>query len=235
MDLTDQIKTMVKEWGADLCGVAALDGAEAEIRGLYGDRFDGLRRGVSFGVYLPKRVVDEVLEHPTHTYLAYYDVANGLINQIGLRLNNYLMKMGFEAYPVPASQRLGAKDRAVFSHRMAASLAGLGWIGKSCALVTEEVGPRLRLGTVLTDAPLKSDAPKADGCGECRLCTEICPAHAIKGKNFDPKEPLAERFDFQRCDAFLTETRQTFGKRICGRCVAVCRYGKKKEAEKNDG
>ena len=228
MEITDILKEKTEDWGADLCGIADLDGVQAEMRELYGDRFDGLNRAVSFAVYLPKRICDEVLEHPTHTYLAYYDIANALINQIGLRINNYLVKNGFEAYPVPASQRLGAKDNSIFSHRMAAQLAGIGWIGKSCNFVSEEVGPRLRLGTVLTNAPLTPDAPMADRCGGCMLCTDICPAHAILGKNFDPKDDLSERFDFKKCDAFLTETRQTFGKRICGRCVAVCRYGKTK-------
>ena len=227
MDITDLIKQKTAEWGADVCGIAGIDDVEEELRAVYGSRFDGLHRAVSFGVYLPKRVVDEVMEHPTHTYLAYYDIANSLINEVGLRVNNLLMKMGYEAYPVPASQRLGAKDVSIFSHRMAAQLAGIGWIGKSCALVTKEVGPRLRLGTVLTDAPLRPDTPMEDHCGDCRLCIEACPAQAILGKNFDPADDLSERFDFHRCDDFLTETRQTFGKRICGRCVAVCRYGKK--------
>lgn len=229
MEMTELIKSKTLDWGADICGVADLTDVQEELHALYGDRFDGLNYAVSFGVYLPKRICDEVLEHPTHTYLAYYDIANALINQIGLKVNNYFVKQGYEAYPVPASQRLGAKDNSIFSHRMAAQLAGIGWIGKSCNFVTEEVGPRLRLGTVLTDAPLVPDSPMEDRCGSCTLCTDACPAHAILGKNFDPKDDLSERFDFKKCDAFLTETRQTFGKRICGRCVAVCRYGKSKE------
>ena len=231
-ELTVLVKEKLMTWGADVVGVASFDGLEETIRNLYGDRLEGLNRGISFGVYLPRRVVDEVLDHPTHTYLAYYDIANNLINQIGLKLNNELLERGFDTYPVPASQRLGAKDNAVFSHRMAAQLAGIGWIGKSCALVTKEVGPRLRLGTVLTDAPLLADQPTENQCGSCRLCTEICPAGAILGRNFDSNEPLSERFDFKRCDSFLSETRQTFGKRICGRCVAVCRYGKREKEDK---
>jgi epoxyqueuosine reductase QueG len=35
-------------------------------------------------------------------------------------------------------------------------LAGLGWIGKSCSLISPHFGPRLRLVTVLTNAPLKA-------------------------------------------------------------------------------
>ena len=226
MNLNDLIKKNVLSYGADLCAVADLSTAREALWQAYGHRFDGLSRAVSYAVYLPRRVVDEVLEHPTHTYLAYYDVANSLINEIGLRLSNDFTKMGFDSYPIPASQRTGAKDGSIFSHRMAAQLAGLGWIGKSCALVTKEAGPRLRLGTVLTDAALDCGAPAENLCGDCTLCTKICPAGAILGRDFDEKEELSLRFDFQKCDDYLTETRQTFGKRICGRCVAVCRFGR---------
>jgi len=226
MDLNDLVKKNILSYGADLCAVADLSTVQEELHAAYGHCFDGLTRAVSFGVYLPFRVVEELLEHPTHTYLAYYDIANALINEIGLRLNNDLLKMGFDAYPVPASQRTGAKDGSIFSHRMAAQLSGLGWIGKSCALVTKEAGPRLRLGTVLTDAPLTPGMPAKNLCGDCTLCTDHCPAQAILGRPFDEGEDLSLRFDFHKCDAYLTETRQTFGKRICGRCVAVCRFGR---------
>lgn len=230
-ELTALVKEKAEFFGADICGIADLSEYAETVRNLYGDRFDGLSRAVSFGVYLPRPVCDEVLEHPTHTYLAYYDIANSLLNQVGLRLNNYLVKQGFRAYPIPASQRLGARDGGLFSHRMAAQLAGLGWIGKSCNLVTEEAGPRIRLGTVLTDAPLIADVPGKNRCGSCSLCEEACPAHAITGKAFDPGDELSERFDFHRCDSYLSEVRQTFGKRICGRCVAVCRFGKTKKGD----
>lgn len=226
MDLNDLVKKNVLSYGADLCAFADLTAVEEGLNPAWSRRFDGLTTAVSFGVYLPFRVVEELLEHPTHTYLAYYDIANALINEIGLRLHNDLLKMGYDAYPIPASQRTGAKDGSIFSHRMAAQLSGLGWIGKSCALVTKEVGPRLRLGTVLTNAPLAPGTPAANLCGDCTLCTDVCPAGAILGRPFDEREDLSLRFDFHKCDAYLTETRQTFGKRICGRCIAVCRFGR---------
>lgn len=226
MDLNDLLKKNVLSYGADLCAVADLSNVQEELHTAYGHRFDGLNRAVSYAVYLPFRVVEELLDHPSHTYLAYYDIANTLINEIGLRLNNDLLKMGYDAYPIPASQRTGAKDGSIFSHRMAAQLSGLGWIGKSCALVTKEAGPRLRLGTVLTNAPLTPGQPAENLCGDCTLCTDICPAQAILGRLFDERDDLSLRFDFNKCDAYLSETRQTFGKRICGRCVAVCRFGR---------
>ena len=89
------------------------------------------------------------------------------------------------AYPIPASQRNG-RDRmqSIFSHRMAAHLAGLGWIGKNCCLITPIAGPRVRLVTVLTDAPLPPGSPMDSRCGDCTACVDACPPHAIKGRAF---------------------------------------------------
>jgi len=63
---------------------------------------------------------------------------------------------GSKSFPVPASQIIDEeKLLGVFSNKMAAHLAGLGWIGKSCLLVTPEAGPRARWATVLTQAALE--------------------------------------------------------------------------------
>lgn len=227
MDLKDMLRDKVDQWGGDLFGVADLTPFTKEIESIYGQAFSGYNQGVSFAVFLPSPVVDELLSGPSHTYLAYYDVANALINQIGLRLCNYLVKEGFKAFPIPASQRAGeSKEGSIFSHRMAAELAGLGWIGKSCSLVNEKVGPRLRLGTVLTNTSMDCDEPVENKCGDCQACTKACPAQAILGQSYQRDQDLAERFSFKRCNDYLTEVRQTFGKRICGKCIAVCPYGR---------
>ena len=232
MDLKETLQQIVFDAGADAFGVAELETAAAAIHKAYGDTFDGYTRAVSFAVHLPRRVVDEVLDHPSHTYLAYYDIANSLLNRIGLIVNNRLEREGFLSFPIPASQRTREnKEGGIFSHRMAAQMAGLGWIGKNCSLISPQNGPRLRLGTVLTDAPLEPDSPIENRCGDCTQCRDICPAGAILGKAFDCNDALSQRFDFKKCDAYLSETRQTFGKRICGRCIAVCPYGRKKHAK----
>jgi epoxyqueuosine reductase len=40
-----------------------------------------------------------------------------------------------------------------------ATLAGLGWIGKSSLLVSSDHGPRIRLAAMLTDDPFQADTP----------------------------------------------------------------------------
>lgn len=109
-----------------------------------------------------------------------YDVINHRLDHIASRLSTDLQNDGYRVFPVPASKRVDAdKLCGTFSHRMAAHLAGLGWIGKSCLLVTPEKGPRVRWATVLTDAPLAATGQgRREQCGDCMECVEVCPLHS---------------------------------------------------------
>lgn len=237
MDLQAELMASAAALGADACGIADLTPYRAQLTSLYGDERGQFSRAVVAAVFLPRRVVDELLQHPSHSYLTYYDTANALLNQVALILSNVLQKAGYDSLPIPASQRTGpAKDGGAFSHRLAAHLAGLGWIGKSCHLIHPAVGPRLRLVTVLTDAPLTAAQPLTGRCGDCTRCADHCPAGAIKGVPWAMGDDLSQRFDFQKCDQYLTEVRQVFGKRICGRCLAICPQGRWPDAsEVGDG
>ena len=63
----------------------------------------------------------------------------------------------------------------------AAVLCGLGEIGFSGALLTDEFGPFQRVGLVLTDAELPADPVKAPHlCDKCGACRAACPGHAIR-------------------------------------------------------
>jgi epoxyqueuosine reductase QueG len=110
-------------------------------------------------------------------------------------------------------------------------MAGLGWQGKSLLLVTPQYGPRVRLVTVLTDAPLVPGAPPRNRCGKCMQCHDACPANAIKGVNTkDHYQDRNEALDLFRCAEKLTrEFAQApgIGSPICGICIKVCPFGQK--------
>ena len=80
---------------------------------------------------------------------------NRLIDDTTLQLALFLERQGYRAYPVPASQSDPETGgyRAVFSHKTAAVLSGMGWIGKSALFIHSRYGPAVRWD-VLTDAPL---------------------------------------------------------------------------------
>jgi epoxyqueuosine reductase len=227
-ELKKHLAELTERWGGDLFGVADLEEVTDAIAKEYGEQFNALTRAISAAVFFPKLVVNELAQGPTHTYLRYYDTINARLDDIALRLNNFLQKQGYQAFPIPASQRVSeSKLAGIFSHRLAAHRAGLGWIGKNCSLINPKVGPRLRLVTVLTDAPLPVDKPLENRCGECILCREACPPGAIKGIIFRADGSLAERFDAPACNEYLSSMRHSFGKRVCGRCLAVCPWGNK--------
>jgi len=92
---------------------------------------------------------------------------------------------------------------------MSAHLAGLGWIGKNCLLVTPEEGPRVRWTTVLTDAPLQvTGKPMEERCGDCEACIAICPVKAFTGEPFRENESREARFDAGKCNRYFAQMRE---------------------------
>ncbi|MDW7651497.1 MAG: epoxyqueuosine reductase [Bacillota bacterium] len=235
LKLKQEMLDVLKNNGAADAGVADLALAAAAMDVHVDPRLRRFSRAISFIIPFPRSVIEELLEGPSLTYLHYYRAVNTLIDDLSIRLTAILEARGYEAFPVPSSQRTG-KHRldSIFPHRVAGYLAGMGWVGKSGCLVNETFGPRVRLGTVLTNAPLPPDGPPEIRCGECMLCTEACPAGAIKGKLFDPDIPLPERLEPQLCDSYQNEVRDRFGKRVCGLCLAACPFGKP-HLESGDG
>ena len=234
MVLEGQIRDIALGEGADFFGVADLTQARDEIVGQGGEWLAAYPRAISVGIRLLDDIVDQLpnrdradvaVSYRSHAY----DVVNCRLNQITLTLANSLQRRGYRAYPVPASLRFDdERICAVVSQKLAAHLAGLGWIGKSCLLITPEAGPRVRFATVLTDAPLPTGKPLDDRCGDCSECVEACPIHAFTGRNFREGEPREARFDAARCDMYF-KAMETQGKpAICGMCLNACPYGKRK-------
>jgi epoxyqueuosine reductase len=121
-----------------------------------------------------------------------------------------------------------SKLYSLFNHKMAATSAGLGWIGKNGLLISPYYGPRLTLATVLTDASLRPDVPIEHClCGECMLCMEHCPSKAITGLEWSRSSPFVELVRLGECRSHKTSKRQTAGKPNCGLCINICPFGRK--------
>lgn len=206
MKLDDRLRNLAEELDVDFFGVADLLQASDFIISQGGLEAGDYSKAVSIGIALLNSIVDQLpnraekataIEYRHHAY----DVINERLDCIASRISSILQKEGYRAYPVPASKR--ADDEricAIFSHKLAAHLAGLGWIGKSCLLITPTAGPRVRYATVLTDAPLESTGqPMQERCGECQECVKVCPVGAFTGRpsgrmsRENPGTTLAER------------------------------------------
>ncbi len=120
------------------------------------------------------------------------------------------------------SARVVADDNALVD-RAAATGAGLGWYGKNSNVLLAGRGSWFVLGSVVTDAPLPSDAPQGDGCGPCRRCLGACPTGALVEPGvLDARRCLA--WLLQAPGVFPLEYRAALGARIygCDDCQEVC-------------
>lgn len=52
------------------------------------------------------------------------------------------------------------------------------------------------------------------------------PPGAILGKSFKLEEDIGFRFQAERCDNYFTEVKERHGLGHCGKCLAVCPWGK---------
>jgi epoxyqueuosine reductase len=177
MELDDALRNVVNLWGADFCGVADLSPARKFIVDQGGDAVAAYPLAVSIGIALSRSIVDQLprrVEWPVAvSYRHMYDTVNQRLDLLASHVAGLLQQQGFQAFPVPASKRIDdQRICAAFSHKLAAHLAGLGWIGKSCLLITPQAGPRVRWVSVLTGRPPGRDRD-ADGRA-VRLMPGMC-------------------------------------------------------------
>lgn len=237
MKLNETLQNITDMAGTSFWGIADLSSAGKTIFDQGGDIVVDFPRAISIGIALSHSIVDSLPHRDEQavavSYRHEYDIVNQRLDLIASQISGLLQRHGFRAFPVPASKRSDDQRLcAVFSHKLAAHLAGLGWIGKSCLLITPELGPRVRWVSVLTDAPLTvTGKPMEERCGECRKCVDICPMKAFTGNSFQETEPREARYDAGKCDRYFRKMREIKpGLDVCGLCLYVCPYGKQVHA-----
>jgi len=195
--LTSDMKAFAMETLAvDLVGVAPVE------------RFKKAPEGTQPTVYMPEAksvvvlasrilpMLSEVAGHreePGKTLEPYmwfgYPMLNWNLSWMAIRVAKFLELRGYQSLPFPPTTHgglLSDEQSAALSHRHAAVAAGLGELGLNRLLLTPEFGPRQRLVSMITDAPLVPDplytGPKVcrpDVCGQ--LCLKLCPSGALAG------------------------------------------------------
>jgi epoxyqueuosine reductase QueG len=214
----NELKSIAFSSGVSVFGVGDIDDLRSYFDFLPIDQTEGLTRGISMGVRVSDTVLKGIINTPTRHYLHHYKMLNHLLDQTSLRISLAIQNEGYNAMPIAASQIVDwQKQTAHLSHKMIALRAGTGWIGRNNLLVHPEYGSRIRIATVLTDIPLKTDTPYEGGCGECRKCISVCPVSAIGDTH--------EEWDRIACLEKLKYFSKTYniGQYICGLCVKVCR------------
>lgn len=210
-------------------GGAALSGF-ADVSGLTMGKLSHYGRAVSFAMAMDPYIMAGLKYGPTREYAKLYESMNQEINTLAEQVEDLILNAGYDAWAVPASVRSDPVNiRGDFPHKTAATRAGLGWVGRHCQLVTRKLGPWIRLGTILTNAPLPPAQPvEKSFCGECRACIDACPAGALKGGVWRPGIDRIEILNAPACDEYKKEHFFAFhGGHNCGICTSACPYGHK--------
>ena len=124
MEIQEKLLKMLYENGVSDVGFAKLPD------GPFGEN----SYAVSIVVNLSTAVVEEITDAPTHTYFHHYRTVNTFIDNVSLKAGLMLQAAGYKYIPVGASQSInkdGWNYKGRYSHKKAASLAGLGGIGKN--------------------------------------------------------------------------------------------------------
>ena len=215
----------------------------AELTGLLQNKFSGFDFGISIGQRLDSSIVDKVVNGPTLEYYTHYKKANKDLAMLTKQISEDLNENEIETQNIDPTVSTSELDTVYFktlrtdlSHKMVATRAGLGWIGKTDLFISKKFGPRLRLVSILLKTPVKSKSKPFDisHCGNCNICVEICPAKAANGKLWDITVEREEFFDPWKCRNQCAEfgrTKLGINARICGICVAACPIGRKKSED----
>jgi len=226
--LTIDLKNALMKEGASLVGFADLRVLPPETR-------NSLDCGVSIAVALNPKIVKGIAGGPNMSYYYEFVRANDLLNYLSGFGARFLTERGYKAAPMVAKAVNPEKMRASFQHKTVATRAGIGWIGKSAMLVTEQFGPAIRLNSIFTDAPLECAIPiDTSKCGDCKECTNACPGKAISGKLWDVTKNREDFFDAMKCYQAVSGYKKSLGLEavmstagLCGRCMVVCPWAKK--------
>lgn len=158
----------------------------------------------------------------------------GLLTDLQDKTVDWLRKRGFRALAIPPdSDRITdtfiSRLYKLFSHKMAATCSGLGWVGKNGLVINRKYGSKLTWATVLTDAPMSADRPITDSqCGNCDLCVRHCPSGAIRGRLWSAVDPLKEIVAYEKCRSLKKDRLLLEGKPNCGLCSTICPYSRKR-------
>jgi epoxyqueuosine reductase QueG len=114
----------------------------------------------------------------------------------------------------------GYYDRPLIQAKLCAYESGLGVYGRSGIILHPDLGNRLTIGVLLTDAILAPDPRLSDfaPCKTCTLCCRVCPGNA-----FDPNTTYPDSWSREKCSAGKAKT-QAQGLK-CEACFSCCPAG----------
>ncbi len=212
----------------------------ADLRNLLQPKYKQYRYCIVLGRKLNGQIIDSIRSGPNRTYYDLYNDTNQHLTDLAKTIAAALLAKDIPCVVIPPSldgvelpEQYEKNLTSYFSHKMAATRAGLGWIGKTALFISKQYGPRIRLVSILVDHPVEIARIPIDKsrCADCEECVKACPAQAATGALWNVSVHRDSFFSPFKCLEKCKElTRQNFGMKvsICGICVAVCPIGQKK-------
>lgn len=221
---TPRIKEVLIEQGACYTGAADVFSLVLPVTSQY-----------RFAVCFALRYNDEIVDQLPNDGL--WDKMASSLTEKARRMYQSVQKLleswGYHHSLAPSTTRIDElpDPGEELPQKTLATLSGLGWIGRSSLLIIPTERPRVRLGTLFTDMPLKIDSPVVQNkCEQCRACVEACPVSAIKGNSWFPGIPRSSLLNVRRCYDQLWSVKATLGRRqLFGICLKVCPVGQRKQ------
>lgn len=212
---TVELKEQVQAMGADLVGVARVDSPLLREHGEDPDKLlPGAQSLISIGVALNRvAVCSGNLRLNRYDSMCVYE----RLNHISLETVRLLATEGAKGISIPPylPVDMGGESKGMkgdINHKTVAAIAGVGSIGLSRLLVTPEFGPFVRLGTIVTDAPLGADQPLDENpCDNCDLCRKACPVEAIQEDGTLDSRACASSMLRSGLPGIITATRKLIG------------------------
>jgi epoxyqueuosine reductase QueG len=180
---SEEIKALARQEGVDSVGVASADCVQPTPN-RRGPR--SVLAGAQSVVVFAKRMLTGSIESPSSQVVTSQNLAlYQELDRICYVLGCFLEQRGYLAATVPSYNPVEMTSETkgfvgAVSLRHVAQAAGLGVLGKNNLLITPHLGPRVRLGALVTTALLDPDKPlNKDVCGDCEACIAACPGNAL--------------------------------------------------------
>ena len=197
---------------------------------LSGVSINNMKSGVSILLSIPKDVIRSIYDGPNIEYYNQYNTLNNKLDHLAELGAQFIRARGYEAV---AQATYYVKEfgnyKTKLPHKTVATLAGLGWIGRSALFVTKKYGSAIRLTSIITNMELDYGVPITKSiCGDCNRCVKACPGEAISGRLWDNVDTdRDELFDPIKCRKIARQlAKERINKEItlCGKCIEVCPY-----------
>ncbi len=201
--LTEEVKSFAINEGADFVGIANVERWKyAPERLSPKAHLPSAQSVIVMGIHYPDAGIEFEGEPSANYGVAYITGMIPKLDMMSYRMARFLEAKGYHVLPFSCTgwwyhrvfKELEREHSGNFSHMHAAVAAGLGEFGWHSMFMSPRYGPRVRLVSVITEAPLIPD-PLYDGpklCDRCMECVRHCAGGGLKNDLLPPGKSVVQ-------------------------------------------